>query len=70
MELLETFHMKKRTFLKWLVWVPIAVSLLFGCGGKGKDLKIEGNPETLYREGLARFNKRDYIEAQKKFEEL
>ena len=70
MELLETFHMKKSTFLKRLVWVPITVSLLFGCGGKGKDLKIEGNPETLYREGLARFNKRDYIDAQKKFDEL
>ncbi len=71
MEFLETFHMKKRTFIKWLVWVPITVSLLLGCGGKGMDLKkIEGNPETLYREGLVRFNKRDYIEAQKKFEEL
>jgi outer membrane protein assembly factor BamD len=70
MELLGTFHMKKRIFLKWLIWVPITVSLLFGCG-TGKDLKkIEGNPETLYREGLARFNKRDYPEALKKFEEL
>jgi outer membrane protein assembly factor BamD len=69
MELLETFPMKK-TLLKWLVWVSITVSLLFGCG-TGKDLKkIEGNPETLYREGLARFNKEDYPEAQKKFEEL
>jgi len=71
MELWGTFHMKKRIFLKWLIWVPIAVSLLFGCGGKGKDLKkIEGDPETLYKQGLARFNKRDYPEALKKFEEL
>ncbi len=63
--------MEKRTFIQGLVWVPIMVSLLLGCGGKGMDLKrIEGSPETLYREGLARFNKRDYIEAQKKFEEL
>jgi outer membrane protein assembly factor BamD len=71
MELLGTFHMKKRIFLKWLIWVPITVSLLFGCGGKGKDLKkIEGDPEILYKQGLTRFNKRDYPEALKKFEEL
>ena len=70
MELLGTFHMKKRIFLKWLIWVPITVSLLFGCG-TGKDLKkIEGDPEILYREGLTRFNKRDYPDALKKFEEL
>ncbi len=63
--------MKKRIFLKWLVLVPITASLLFGCGGKGKDLKrIEGDPEILYKQGLARFNKRDYSEARKKFEEL
>jgi outer membrane protein assembly factor BamD len=71
MELLETFHMKKRKFLRRLIWVPITVSLLFGCGGKGKDLKkIEGDPETVYRQGLARFNKGDYSDALKKFEEL
>jgi len=57
--------------LKWLIWVPITVSLLFGCGGKGKDLKkIEGDPEILYKQGLSRFNKKDYHDAQKKFEEL
>jgi outer membrane protein assembly factor BamD len=75
MELLETFHMAKRTFprifLTWMVWVPITLSLLFGCGGQGKDLKkIEGDPEILYKQGLAQFNKRDYHEALKKFEEL
>jgi len=71
MELLETFHMKKRIFLKWMVLVPIALTLLFGCGGKGKDVKkIEGDPERLYKQGLTRFNKRDYSEALKKFEEL
>src|SRR4030043_1385718 len=71
MELLGTFHMKKRIFLKWMVLAPIVLSLLFGCGGKGKDVKkIEGNPEKLYKEGLTRFNKRDYSEALKKFEEL
>jgi outer membrane protein assembly factor BamD len=29
-----------------------------------------GDPEALYREGLVRFNKRDYSEALKKFQEL
>ncbi len=54
-----------------MVLVPIALFLLFGCGGKGKEIKkIEGDPERLYKEGLARFNKRDYPEALKKFEEL
>jgi outer membrane protein assembly factor BamD len=63
--------MKKRTFLRWMILVPIALSLLFGCGGPGKDVKkIEGDPEVLYKQGLARFNKRDYPEALKKFEEL
>lgn len=57
-------------FSKWLLLLSVATSLLFGCG-TGKDLKkIEGNPETLYKEGLARFNKKDYIDALKKFEEL
>ena len=54
-----------------MILVPIALSLLFGCGGKGKEVKkIEGDPERLYKEGLARFNKRNYPEALKKFEEL
>ena len=54
-----------------MVLVPIALTLLFGCGGKGKDVKkIEGDPERLYKQGLTRFNKRDYSEALKKFEEL
>jgi outer membrane protein assembly factor BamD len=70
MEILETFHMRKTIFLKWLLLVSVTTSLLFGCG-TGKDLKkIEGNPETLYKEGLARFNKKDYPDALKKFEEL
>ena len=65
------FDMKKRIFLRWMILVPIALSLLFGCGGKGKDVKkIEGDPEILYKQGLAKFNKRDYPDALKKFEEL
>ena len=58
-------------FLRWMILVTIALSFLFGCGGKGKDVKkIEGDPEILYKQGLTRFNKRDYPEALKKFEEL
>jgi outer membrane protein assembly factor BamD len=64
------FHMKKKTFLKWAILLPILLFLL-GCAGKGKDIKkIEGDPETLYKQGLTRFNKRDYSEALKKFEQL
>jgi len=71
MGLLGIFDMKKMVFFKWMVLVSIALPLIFGCGGKGKEVKkIEGDPERLYKEGLARFNKRDYPEALKKFEEL
>ena len=70
MEILETFYMRQTIFLKWLLLVSVTASLLIGCGAK-KDLKkIEGNPETLYKEGLARFNRKDYTDALKKFEEL
>ncbi|NWG04317.1 MAG: outer membrane protein assembly factor BamD, partial [Syntrophaceae bacterium] len=63
--------MKKIEYLKWMVLLPLAVSLFWGCGGKGKAVKtIELDPETLYKQGLARFNKRDYSDALKKFEEL
>jgi outer membrane protein assembly factor BamD len=62
--------MRQRIFFKWLLLGSVVTSLLSGCG-TGKDLKkIEGNPETLYKEGLVRFNKKDYGEALKKFEEL
>ena len=54
-----------------MILVPVVLSFLFGCSGKGKDVKkIEGDPEILYKQGLTRFNKRDYPEALKKFEEL
>jgi outer membrane protein assembly factor BamD len=63
--------MKKRVDVKWMIWFPLALFLIFGCGGKGKEIKkIEGEAETSYKEALARFNKRDYFEALKKFEEL
>jgi len=61
--------MKKRTFLKWAIFLSIALSLLLGCSKKGVRT-IEGDPELLYREGLARYNKRDYSEALKRFELL
>jgi outer membrane protein assembly factor BamD len=63
--------MKKRIDVKWMIWLPLALFLIFGCGGKGKEIKkIEGEAETRYKEALARFNKRDYFGALKKFEEL
>ncbi len=70
MKLLGTFPMKKKIFLKRLLLVLVTLFLLFGCG-TGKDLKkIEGDPEILYKQGLALFNKREYPDALKKFEEL
>lgn len=49
----------------------ILVSLLGGCAGKGKDVKaIKGDPEILYRQGLERFNKRDYSEALEIFGQI
>jgi len=63
--------MKKGMFFKWAILLPIAFSVLFGCAGKGKSVKtISGDPETLYKQGLAQFNKRNYSEALKKFEEI
>ena len=63
--------MKKRADVKWMIWLPFALFLIFGCGAKGKEIKkIEGEAETSYREALARFNKRDYFDALKKFETI
>jgi len=63
--------MDKRIVLKWMILVSIALSFLFGCAGKAKEVKkIEGDPEVLYKEGLVYFNKRDYSDALKKFEAL
>jgi len=54
-----------------MIFLPILFSLLFGCAGKGKEVKtIKGDPEILYKQGLARFNKRDYDEALKIFEQI
>ncbi len=61
--------MKRKVSLKWALFLPIVLVLLLGCAGK-KVKTVEGDPETLYRQGLIRFNKRDYSEALKKFEQL
>jgi len=59
-----------RSILKRICFLSFAFFLLFGCS-KTKGLKtIEGDPEILYKEGLALFNKRIYPDALKKFEDL
>ncbi len=71
MELFGTPDMEKRMLLKWMILVSVGLCLLFGCGGKAKEVKkIEGDPEALYKDGLVRYNKRAYADALKKFEEL
>ena len=63
--------MNGKSFLKWAILLSIVVFLLLGCGGKGKGVKtIQGDPEIFYKQGLARFNKGDYPDALKKFEQL
>ncbi len=63
--------MKKKSVVQTLLLLFILFSLLNGCAGKGKDVKtIKGDPEILYRQGLERFNKRDYSEALKIFEQI
>ncbi len=61
--------MKKKTFFSWIVFLSITVCLLWGCSGKGIKT-TPGDPEILYKQGLIQFNKRDYGEALKKFEQL
>ena len=63
--------MDKKLFFKWVILLPIILFLFWGCAKKDKTIKtIQGDPEVLYKQGLARFNKRDYSDALKKFEEL
>jgi len=53
------------------LFLVFGLMYLYSCSGTGKALKtIEGDPELLYKDGLARYNKRDYSEALKKFEQL
>lgn len=64
--------MKQRAALTWTLYFFLFLSLLSGCGGKkDKGLKtVEGDPEKLYQQGLVQYNKRQYSEALKKFEEV
>jgi outer membrane protein assembly factor BamD len=67
----ENILMEKKTLLKGMIILAITFFLLSACGGKGKAIKtVEGDPEALYKQGLVRFNKRDYSEALKQFEQL
>jgi outer membrane protein assembly factor BamD len=51
--------------------ILILLSVLVGCASKGKELKsVQSDPERLYQEGLVQYNKRQYEEALKKFEDL
>ncbi len=61
--------MNKKILFKWGFFFTIVLILIFGCSGKAVKT-IEGDPEILYRQGLVLFNKRDYSEALKKFQEL
>ncbi len=66
-----TIRMKRHRSLPILFLLPLFLCLWGGCAGKGKDVKtIKGDPEILYRQGLERFNKRDYSEALKIFEQI
>ena len=58
-----------KILLKNCLFLSLVMGLLLGCGGKGVKT-TGGDPEALYREGLVRFNKRDYSEALKRFQEL
>jgi outer membrane protein assembly factor BamD len=61
--------MKKRPCLQLFILISFTLFLILGCAKKGIKT-IEGDPEPLYRQGLTRFNKRDYSEALKRFEQL
>ena len=64
--------MRTQRFLKSVFLLSILFCFFLGCASKqGKALRtIEGDPEPLYKQGLTFFNKRNYLEAQKKFEQL
>lgn len=62
--------MKKRSFLFPFLIPPIFL-FFFGCAGRDKEIKtIKGDPELLYKQGLVQFNKRNYSEALKIFEQI
>jgi outer membrane protein assembly factor BamD len=61
--------MKKKILFRWAILLPITLFLFMACAKKGIKT-FEGDPETLYKQGLALFNKRNYSEAIKRFDQL
>jgi outer membrane protein assembly factor BamD len=62
--------MKVKSILTGILLFFFVSALHLGCSTT-KDFKtIQGDPERLYREGLSLFNRRNYLDALKKFEEL
>lgn len=59
-------------FIKNAISCLLIVFLLSGCAGKKeKGLKtIQGDPETMYKQGLVSFNKKLFKDALEKFEQL
>ncbi|OGP56578.1 MAG: lipopolysaccharide transport periplasmic protein LptA [Deltaproteobacteria bacterium RBG_13_52_11b] len=62
--------MKPRSILNGMLLLSTVVVLLFGCSSSKGFKTIQGDPEPLYKQGLSLFNRRNYPEALKKFEEL
>ena len=62
--------MTLRSMTQGTLVFPIIFVLLVGCSNTKGFKTIEGDPERLYKEGLTLFNKRNYPDALKKFEEL
>ena len=62
--------MKPRSILNGMLLLSIVVLLLSGCSTSKGFKTIQGDPEPLYKQGLSLFNRRNYPEALKKFEEL
>ncbi|MGQ9509641.1 MAG: lipopolysaccharide transport periplasmic protein LptA [Thermodesulfobacteriota bacterium] len=60
--------MKRSAYL----FLLLAILFLFwGCGSKKNEIKtIKGDPAVLYKQGLVQFNKRNYSDALKIFEEI
>jgi outer membrane protein assembly factor BamD len=62
--------MKARSVLIAIILLSAVAGLHLGCRSSQEFKTIQGDPERLYREGLSLFNRRNYVEALKKFEEL
>lgn len=63
--------MGKKSTVSTTLLLIVLLGFLQGCAGQGKEIKtIKGDPEVLYRQGLERFNKRDYSEALEIFQQI